>query len=400
MNKQNPIVGLSRRQSPDKAVPTWSLQERRSTRRQDQILESAFAQSIPIEDDAFNILILNYTMTCPLACDYCCYSCGPRRAETMDLDFALSIVNQAAELGVFKEFGFTGGEPLVYQEDILQLTRRMHELEMPFSMISSCFWATDDEAVNLTLKPLVENGMSVFTISHDPSHECWVPRDFATRAGKFILEEGVRLVICGSFYDESNDLRDIFPEFKDCSNVSFVTRVVLPTQGRAERKGVTPSFYPNANLTNNHTCYKRIYHDVTVFWDGEVYPCCSVYNRDTPSLSFGNLYNEPLAQIWDRIESSQFLKIIKLAGFDKLQQELLENYPELELEIPPKSEMIGPCHRCFQYLSNQKVRDSIKELYAQREQDQVKEFLSRIVELAGEDFTVRMLRNLLDESKV
>jgi len=318
----------------------------------------------------------------------------------MDFDFALNIVNQAAELGVFKEFGFTGGEPLVYQEDIQLLTHRMHELDMPFSMISSCFWATDDEAVKLTLGPLVENGMSVFTISHDPSHERWVPRDFAVRAGKFILEKGVRLVICGSFYDESTNLKDIFPEFRECATVSFVTRVVLPTQGRAERRGIMPSFYPNVDLTSDHTCYKRIYHDVTVFWDGEVYPCCSVYNRSTPGLSVGNLYNEPLANIWDRIESSQFLKVIKLAGFDRLQQDLLENYPELALEIPLKSETIGPCDRCFQYLSNQKIRDAINLLYAEREQDQVKEFLSRVVALAGEDLAIRMLQDLLDKPKV
>src|SRR5690606_9442493 len=129
------------------------------------------------------------------------------------------------ELGVFSEFGFTGGEPLVYLEDIKILTGRMREANMPFSMISCCNWASDDATTAAYLQPLLDNGMSVFTLSHDPSHERWVPREYAVRAARYILDAGCRLVICGSFYDDQHDLRQIFPEFADNPEISFVTRV-------------------------------------------------------------------------------------------------------------------------------------------------------------------------------
>lgn len=388
-----PVVDISRRTGSARTIPGWSPQQGRTTRRQDQAMLAAVQQQVAVEADPFNICILNYTMTCPLACDYCCYTCGPKRTETMNLDFALRVVEQAIELGVFQEFGFTGGEPMAYMDDILLLTGRMRAAGVPFSMISSCDWACDDQATRTRLQPLLDNGMSVFTISHDPSHERWVPREHALRAARFVLQAGCRLVICGSFYDDKHDLREIFPEFANAPEVSFVTRVVLPTPGRADHRKIMPSFYPALDLSGPCTCYKRVYHDVTVFWDGEVYPCCSVYNRETPGLSFGNLYNKPLAEVWDAIESSPFLRRIKWAGFDRLEQDLLGWRPELRDHLPEAGSAIGPCHRCNLFLSNPVLREAAVEWSAQKEVEQVQRILRSVAELDSEHL-VRLAASL------
>src|SRR5262249_37618427 len=159
-----------------------------------------------------------------------------------------------------------------------------------FSMISACDWATDDAETRARIDPLAERGMSVFTVSHDPSHERWVPREHVYRTVDRLLTLGVRTVICGSFYDDKTDLKPMLPEHGANARGRVVTRVVLPKIGRAGRKELVPTSYPNADLEGGGTCYKRFYHDVTVFWDGEVYPCCSVYSRDTPGISSGNVY--------------------------------------------------------------------------------------------------------------
>lgn len=375
-----PVIDRSRRTGANKPVPIWQEQTPRTTGRQNRMFDEAMRQNVALEADPFNICILNYTMTCPLACDYCCYTCGPKRTETMDFNFAMGVVDQAIKLGVFSEFGFTGGEPLVYFDDILKLTARMKKANMPFSMISACDWACDDQATQSKLQPLLDNGMSVFTISHDPSHERWVPREHAVRAGAYVLNAGCRLVVCGSFFDDEHDLQKIFPEFANHPEVSFVTRVVLPTPGRAEGRKITPSFYPRADLSGPCTCYKRVYHDVTVFWDGEVYPCCSVYNRDTPGLSFGNLYQSPLSEVWDAIESSAFIRKIKWSGFDRLEKDLIAWRPGLASELDGIQGSIGPCDRCHLFLSNSTLREAVMEWSQEQEVEQVKSILKVIAQ--------------------
>ena len=74
-----------------------------------------------------NALVLNYTMTCPLACDFCCYGCAPTRKEKIELRLALRLVSEAAEMGKFSSIGFTGGEPLLYADDILLIGKTTSE---------------------------------------------------------------------------------------------------------------------------------------------------------------------------------------------------------------------------------------------------------------------------------
>jgi hypothetical protein len=143
MKKTLPIVDVNARSDSGKPVPSWPAGPPRSILRQKRAELATTIAGRQIEADPFNIIILNYTMKCPLACDYCCYSCGPLRTETMPLELALSIVEQAGELGVFGEAGFTGGDPMVLFDDVLTIAARMQSVGLPFSMISACDWAVD-----------------------------------------------------------------------------------------------------------------------------------------------------------------------------------------------------------------------------------------------------------------
>src|SRR4051812_1417900 len=119
MVREIPVVDVSRRTGADRQLLAWEPSAGRSTEEQDRAAARASARAIDIENDRHNVLVLNYTMACPLACDFCCYACGPRRTETMELDLALDLVEQAADLGVFGACSFTGGDPFVYYEDMV-----------------------------------------------------------------------------------------------------------------------------------------------------------------------------------------------------------------------------------------------------------------------------------------
>lgn len=395
MSRLIPVADLTRRHGANREVPYWLPGETRTTSRQDLDIAIARATGTAVEQDPFNILVLNYTMKCPLACDYCCYTCGPKRPETMEFEFALRLVDQAADLGVFGEFGFTGGEPLVFFEEIVALTTRMAERGIPFSMISACDWAVDEAKTRAYIDPLADRGMSVLTISHDPSHERWVPREHVYRVVDRVLARNVRVVICGSFYDDSTDLKKMFPEFVDHPMVDYVTRVVLPTVGRSANKPIVAATYPNTDLKGGDTCYKRFYHDVTVFWDGEVYPCCSVYNRATPGISYGNLYDTPLAEIWDRISGSLFLRMIKRQGFTELLDLLRERAPDLESRLPDPAATIGPCHMCNLLMKDPVTSRRVHEVFEAEERARVTELLRSITSAYGEEMARNVVQTVL-----
>lgn len=369
-----PLLDVTATRRPARDLPGYDPTQRRSVRAQEHQLTQARAIGARLEADPFNVLVLNYTMKCPLACDFCCYACHPGRTETMDLDFALDVVDQAAALGVFEQAGFTGGEPLLFESEIRAICARLREHGMPFSMISSCHWATDDAVTARLVGDLVDLGMSVLSISHDGSHGAFVPLDNVRRAVRHARELGCPVVVCASHYRATDKLATILPDLVDVPGVELVDRVVLPV-GMSTKRQLSPQSYGLTQDVDSFACYKRIYHDVTVFWDGQVYPCCSVYNRSTTGLSLGNLYVDTLAQVWDRVEGSLKYRVMKRQGFTAMYELLARIEPDLAVALPDPAESLGPCQLCHRIFSDRALTERIETAFRRHEQEQIGAFL-------------------------
>jgi MoaA/NifB/PqqE/SkfB family radical SAM enzyme len=398
MHKNLPLVDITNRTNAGRPVPKRGAPAPRSIQRQQLTEQNAYSSGIPIEQDPFNIIILNYTMKCPLACDYCCYSCGPLRTETMPIELALSVIEQAAALEVFHEAGFTGGDPMVLFDDMVILAQKMSDVGLPFSMISACDWATDNSITRKKLSTLANLGMNVFTISQDASHEKFVSLDHIKRAADQCLDLGVRLVLCGSNYEDTVRLEEKLPDYVGDARVSFVNRIVLPGVGRSKGKKISKDMFPNVDPIGTNSCYKRTYHDVTVFWDGEVYPCCSVYNRETPGISYGNLYDSPLEEVWDRIEGSLMLQTIKHGTFDELYRFVGRLDPDLAAELPDPSSALGPCHLCNLIFGKSDLARRVKSLFEEEEDRRIHDILHLVADKYGSGVAESVARSVLLDS--
>jgi hypothetical protein len=245
----------------------------------------------------------------------------------------------------------------------------MAEYGLGFNVISACAWATDDAAVDAMLQPLIDNGLTGITASHDPSHEHWVPRENIVRVVSRALRLGIRAGIFGTFYDGAS-LEDLFPEFAGVDQVALESRPVASGVGRLKHTELSRTALSDAG-TGGDTCYRRVYHDVTVFWDGEVYPCCSVYNRATPGISYGNVYATPLRQIWQRIEGSLFLRTVKRSGFRDLYALLQRLDPTLAQALPDPTTAVGACQLCNRLMSDTDLSKRVHEVLAREEQRRV-----------------------------
>ena len=171
-----PLVAISssRRSA---SLPPWEGGEVRSTAEQVRVAARAREAGIASDDQPYNVLVLNYTMQCPLACDFCCYSCGPHRTETMDKQLAVDLIGQAADLEVFGAVAFTGGEPFTFYDELVELSEVLSKRGLQMHVITACGWATGESDPAERLRPLVANGLTRLAVSHDPSHERWVTRD-------------------------------------------------------------------------------------------------------------------------------------------------------------------------------------------------------------------------------
>jgi Radical SAM superfamily len=234
-----------------------------------------------------NVLVLNYTMACPLQCDFCCYGCGPRRhRETMSLLLAHRLINEAADMGNFSSVAFTGGEPLLFPEQILKLADTLKARGLPFSVATAAHWATEESTVQL-VSALAERGLEKVGISCDPAHEKFVPKANVLRAATAFVKAGVRTFVVGSFLDSWTTMESYFPELADVKGVSTRTHSVCAV-GRARKTANGSSSSPSKACDDSLQCYRTTYHDIVVFHDGQTYPCCSVFNRAAHHLCVGN----------------------------------------------------------------------------------------------------------------
>jgi MoaA/NifB/PqqE/SkfB family radical SAM enzyme len=95
---------------------------------------------------------------CNLACPHCCVPI--EWTDRLDIPTAVRFLEQAHEAGI-EVLGFTGGEPFLYPEFLVALTRRAAELGFRFDkLMSNGVWYRDDAHLAAVLAELRDAGFS------------------------------------------------------------------------------------------------------------------------------------------------------------------------------------------------------------------------------------------------
>lgn len=346
-----------------------------------------------------NVLVLNYTMACPLACDFCCYGCHPGRAEKMPIDLALSLVRQAAEMNVFSLVGFTGGEAMLFIEELLTIGTTLLKLKLPFGIATACHWATSADEARRIVNALADRGLCSFHISYDPSHEKFIPTDYITNAAYAASERGIATYIVGAFYSPSESLTALLPELVDLPKVTFVDKYVARI-GRAATKDITQQTYGMKLELEDLCCYKRIYHDITIFYDGTVYPCCSTFNRVTPGIILGNAYKDSLSKLWKRAEGSLMFQMMKRQGFARVYEIIKDFDADLYKKLPSADSIAGPCQLCNSIFGQPELAQRVHEVFNKHEQAKISSVIDVLTQMLGEDKAKEFIKSTIARSEI
>ncbi len=141
------------------------------------------------------------TYKCSAACKHCLYACSPQwRADFLSLGDAERILSQLAErmrgkypfperIGVNDGIHFTGGEPFLNFDLLLELTRMARELEIPSRFVeTNAAWCINDEVTRGKLLALREAGLHGILISANPFALEYVPFERTARAARIARE--------------------------------------------------------------------------------------------------------------------------------------------------------------------------------------------------------------------
>jgi len=341
-----------------------------------------------------DVLVLNYTMKCALACDFCCYGCNPNRKEKMPFDLAERLIREAGKLKNFSSVGFTGGEPLLFPEEICALADILHEVNLPFTIATAAHWAKDYVYCKELLGYLKSKGLIRLNISHDHSHMVFVQREIVINAIRAASELNIATYVVGTFNNTNDSLETFLPEVMHLPKVAMLTKYVAKV-GMAKKWEINQKLYGLSLETEDLCCCRRVNHDIVIWHDGSAYPCCSTFNRATPGIKVGNANEMSLKEIWEKVEGSLLFRIMKRQGFGELYSILQKRAPELHSRLPLAQDVVGPCSLCNAIFKDKAMCTEVLQVISEYETEKVSHALEIVVDLLGIQKTTAVVEKIV-----
>jgi hypothetical protein len=250
---------------------------------------------------------------------------------------------------------FTGGEPLLFHQEIVELTSVAKSLGLKVSLVTGAGWVRDEVATRKKVEELAEAGLDNMLISWDAYHEEFLPRDSAVMLARLAVEEGIGV-----------DVRTILPAgaSDDGYRTAFGELPIEFEIGRVLRLGHAESL-PAETFHWTEGPPKGVCGLVlrpAVEPDGKVYACCgpSLYSRESSPLIIGDAEAEPLEDILERAVRDPLLEIISLLGPYGLYL-LLKDHPEARGRFKERSQYTGICELCLDINNSPDLVEAVRE---------------------------------------
>jgi hypothetical protein len=287
-----------------------------------------------------NYLSFAGTYQCNLDCPHCCVPI--EWPDRLDVGVARGFLEDAHAEGV-EIVGFTGGEPFLYPEFVLALTRRAAELGMRFDKVqTNGVWFRDEEHLREILTALRDAGFSgKLGLSVDKFHGkhtaqaatfCRAARDvfgrdnivslsYASRSPELGLEPVRELA---AHLDGVIDWSDwlgryllVSPELTIVLNWNHLAPVE-----RAERfAGAWDGDWFVEDYCEGPG------QALIVTPKGEVKPCCG-FASDLDQLTIGNIHTDTVRQIIRRARKHPYVGKVFREGLTAIRDEILARDPE------------------------------------------------------------------------
>ena len=286
-----------------------------------------------------NYLSFAGTYQCNLTCPHCCVPI--EWTDRLDIRTALRFLEDAHKFGI-RILGFTGGEPFLYPEFLVAVTRRASQLKFHFDkIVTNGVWFKDESELSKILRALARAGYAgKLGLSVDKFHGIETAKlaVFCRCARKVFKRDNVVSLSYASRRPDLGlepvralaDALDAVVEWSD-----LLGRYLLVSNDLT------------MTLNWNHLAPVERAEKLTGGWDGvwfeedycegpgqalivnprgEVKPCCG-FASDLDQLTIGNIHEDSVAAIVRRARKHPYVGKVFREGLTAIRDEILARDP-------------------------------------------------------------------------
>jgi hypothetical protein len=290
---------------------------------------------------------LMYSHQCNMTCKHCGILSSPQNKTRMPFEDARRYIDEAAAIGRFKKVTFTGGEPMLFQDEHAELMARCKTHGLQTRMVTNGFWAGTVEKGLQVLSRMKEAGLTEINFSADEFHlefgkaetlrnalECARILGF-TRIISFVSNRPVPALdqlseMYGLPRHQLEDLRDYEGDYRRIANLKnekmFVWAGGLIGLGRAADYPDMLHFYP-VDIFLSNGCGEVI-HKPVIYPDGDLQACCCAGGK-IRMFTVGNLHRESMLDLFRKMHARPHYHFINAYGPKAVYDEIRKARPDL-----------------------------------------------------------------------
>jgi Predicted Fe-S oxidoreductases len=292
---------------------------------------------------------------CSAACSMCCFECTPQSSDKLDVERVKDYIKESAEIDEITTISFTGGEPFLKYNLLLDLVKFASMYNKRVTTISNGFWATSYEVAYKKLSELKANGLQHISTSHDSYHKEYIKTEYVANLLRAASDLGLASTLAiVKMKDE--DIGEILNKLGNSIYSTALEIVPCLPAGGAKKNFSNDSFDRTISTNQGLPC---IYSgNIVVGFDGNIYPCCSQVVFET-GLSIGNYHDLNLKEALLKTKNNGLLYLLRNKNLSLFSEFAKES---LNIEIPEK--VVNPCELCsilFQKKNLPKYKEFIEQ---------------------------------------
>ena len=262
------------------------------------------------------------TNKCNAACRMCCFSCSPQNNTLLNIGLMKDYIRQAYEIGTFKTIAFSGGEAMLYYEQLRDCIAYAHSFGFDTTLVSNGFWAANYEEGFETLKGLVEAGLTHLSLSVDQFHQEYVPLQSVKNAIHACENLGVLSVLTLLDLKDGLSSKAVMEELRpEIYNKDLIVYPAFPAG-----EGITN--IPEEQLIkvcDKDTAWCAFDKGISILFDGTIMMCCSQFSSEIEMTHIGQFGVNTLEDAITVLKENDFIYVLLKNAFGwyvKLAEEL------------------------------------------------------------------------------
>lgn len=305
-----------------------------------------------LRQNVLRTIDLAVTYNCHYKCEYCSAFLLKKHRPVLTAEQIKNIWQQALRLGVI-HINLTGGEPLTRNiDELCQIIRNLRPKKVLVSLVTNSLLVTKEKLIKLKEAGLDTLQLSIESMNPEKNDELrGVKGTFAKTMEAFKYAKELGLTICLSTvacHDNREDLLELlkFAEKEDVFLLLNTASSVGRWRNKNEKKMVEEDMdffdkmmknrHVRSDTSFNFTCKRGCpggTERIHITGYGEVMTCPLV------QVSYGNALEEPLKDIFNRMNSMPFLKKYSRLCKQSFDRDYYETIcrPAEQINTPPLS---------------------------------------------------------------